>query len=93
MRTLITRKYKDDILQSVVRLMLLSHLGVIYQQDNVHPHTSRVSKQYLQGYNVLSWIVNLLDLAPIENIWDRYERLLRPFQNSTELVYHFLLLW
>ncbi|GFW88495.1 uncharacterized protein TNCV_3552641 [Trichonephila clavipes] len=35
--------------------MLSSRPGAIYQQDNVRPHTARLSQQCLQGYDVLPW--------------------------------------
>ncbi|GFV28313.1 hypothetical protein TNCV_4791001 [Trichonephila clavipes] len=32
--------------------MLSSRPGAIYQQDNARPHTTRLSQQCLQGYDV-----------------------------------------
>ncbi|GFS91996.1 HTH_Tnp_Tc3_2 domain-containing protein [Trichonephila clavipes] len=51
--TLTARRYVDDILTPIVLPMLSSRPGAIYQQDNVCPHTARLSQQCLQGYDVL----------------------------------------
>ncbi|GFX53618.1 HTH_Tnp_Tc3_2 domain-containing protein [Trichonephila clavipes] len=53
--TLTARRYVDDILTPIVLPMLSSRPGAIYQQDNVRPHTARLSQQCLQGYDVLPW--------------------------------------
>ncbi|GFS65937.1 HTH_Tnp_Tc3_2 domain-containing protein [Trichonephila clavipes] len=51
--TLTARRYVDNILTPIVLPMLSSRPGAIYQQDNAHPHTARLSQQCLQGYDVL----------------------------------------
>ncbi|GFU98694.1 transposable element Tcb1 transposase [Trichonephila clavipes] len=53
--TLTARRYVDDILTPIVLPMLSSRPGAIYQQDNARPHTTRLSQQCLQGYDVLPW--------------------------------------
>ncbi|GFW28279.1 uncharacterized protein TNCV_4639461 [Trichonephila clavipes] len=42
--------------------MLSSRPGAIYQQDNARPHTTRLSQQCLQGYDVLPWPARSPDL-------------------------------
>ncbi|GFW00494.1 HTH_Tnp_Tc3_2 domain-containing protein [Trichonephila clavipes] len=65
--TLAARRYVDDILTPIVLPMLSSRPGAIYQQDNVRPHTARLSQQCLQGYLVLPWPARSPDLSPIGN--------------------------
>ncbi|GFW86783.1 HTH_Tnp_Tc3_2 domain-containing protein [Trichonephila clavipes] len=69
------RRYVDDILTPIVLPMLSSRPGAIYQQDNAHPHTARLSQQCLQGYDVLPWPVRSPDLLPIEHVWDALGKL------------------
>ncbi|GFX44244.1 HTH_Tnp_Tc3_2 domain-containing protein [Trichonephila clavipes] len=67
--TLTARRYVDDILTPIVLPMLSSRPGAIYQQDNVRPHTARLSQQCLQGYDVLPpWPARSPDLSPIEHV-------------------------
>ncbi|GFV62385.1 transposable element Tcb1 transposase [Trichonephila clavipes] len=61
--TLTARRYVDDILTPIVLPMLSSRPGAIYQQDNVRPHTARLSQQCLQGYDVLPWPARSPDFA------------------------------
>ncbi|GFX69066.1 HTH_Tnp_Tc3_2 domain-containing protein [Trichonephila clavipes] len=65
--TLTARRYVDDILTPIMLPMLSSRPGAIYQQDNVRPHTARLSQQCLQGYDVLPWPARSPDLSPIEH--------------------------
>ena len=51
--TVTARSYVHSILMTVVLPTLSCRPAVIYQQGNVHSHTSLFSQQYLQGYNVL----------------------------------------
>ncbi|GFW79354.1 transposable element Tcb2 transposase [Trichonephila clavipes] len=44
--------------------------GVIFQQDNARPHTTRVSQDYLRTFTNLPWPTRSPDLSPIEHIWD-----------------------
>ncbi|GFX04056.1 HTH_Tnp_Tc3_2 domain-containing protein [Trichonephila clavipes] len=71
--TLTARRYVDDILTPIVLPMLSSRPGAIYQQDNAHPHTARLSQQCLQGYDVLPCPARSPDLSPIEHVWTRWE--------------------
>ncbi|GFX06750.1 hypothetical protein TNCV_3113381 [Trichonephila clavipes] len=47
--------------------MLSSRSGTIYQQDNALPHTTRLSQQCLQGYDVHLWPARSPDLSPIDS--------------------------
>ncbi|GFX03117.1 transposable element Tcb1 transposase [Trichonephila clavipes] len=48
--------------------------GAIFQQDNVRPHTARVSQDYLRTVTTLPLPARSPDLFPIDRIWDRLER-------------------
>ncbi|GFY03028.1 HTH_Tnp_Tc3_2 domain-containing protein [Trichonephila clavipes] len=47
--TLTALRYVDDILTPIVLPMLSSRPGAIYQQDNVRPHTARLSNNVFKG--------------------------------------------
>ncbi|GFV63109.1 transposable element Tcb2 transposase [Trichonephila clavipes] len=42
--------------------------GFIFQQDNVRPHSARVSQDCLYTVTALFWPTRSSDLSPIENI-------------------------
>ncbi|GFV08898.1 hypothetical protein TNCV_3821411 [Trichonephila clavipes] len=44
--------------------------GAIFQQDNVRPHTVRVSQDCLRTVTTLPWLGRYLDLSPIEHVSD-----------------------
>ncbi|GFV57777.1 transposable element Tcb2 transposase [Trichonephila clavipes] len=91
--TLTARRYVDDILTPIVLPMLSSRPGAIYQQDNVRPHTARLSQQCLQGYDVLPWPVRSPDLSPIEHVWNALGRQLQPSRDTGELTAQMQRLW
>ncbi|GFW88582.1 DDE_3 domain-containing protein [Trichonephila clavipes] len=48
--------------------------GAIFQQDNADSHTTRLSQQYVQGYDVHLWPARSPDPLPIEYFWDVFGR-------------------
>ncbi|GFS50309.1 transposable element Tcb1 transposase [Trichonephila clavipes] len=48
--------------------------GLIFEQDNAKPHTTRVSMNYLTAYQTLPWPAISPDPSPIEHVWDMMGR-------------------
>jgi transposase len=48
----------------------------LFQQDNARPHIARVTMDYPEqnNINVLPWPSKLLDLNPIEHLWDQLDK-------------------
>jgi hypothetical protein len=48
----------------------------LFQQDNARPHITRVTMDYPEqnNMNVLPWHSKLLDLNPIEHLWDQLDK-------------------
>uniref|UniRef100_A0A3B3RER8 Tc1-like transposase DDE domain-containing protein n=1 Tax=Paramormyrops kingsleyae TaxID=1676925 RepID=A0A3B3RER8_9TELE len=55
-----------NILCPHVLSLLRQNPGTVFQQDNTHPHTARVSMDCLRHVEVLSWPARSPDLSPIE---------------------------
>lgn len=84
-----SRKYRDDILDHVVRPFMQAHPGVVeFQHDGATPHTAHICRQYLQTNNisVLDWPSKSPDLSPIENLWDYLGQHVRDQQNPPQTV-------
>ncbi|KFM57660.1 hypothetical protein X975_14705, partial [Stegodyphus mimosarum] len=53
--TLIPQRYVDDILRPVLLQFFLQYNGLIFQQDNVIPHTAHVAMNCLTACQTLPW--------------------------------------
>ncbi|GFW79398.1 transposable element Tc1 transposase [Trichonephila clavipes] len=53
--TLTAQWYIDNILRTVLLPFLLQYPDLIFQQDNVGPHTARVAMNCLTAYQILLW--------------------------------------
>ena len=73
--TLIAQKYQDKILESGVRPPLdsLDGQNMVLQDDIAKPHCTRIIKEYKNQQNTASLPRPslLLDLNPIEQVWDK----------------------
>ncbi|GFW03757.1 l-Fucosyltransferase [Trichonephila clavipes] len=61
--------YVHDILQPHVLPLMQQLPGAIYQQNNTHPHTARVSLDCLRTITTLPLPARFPDLSSIEHIW------------------------
>ena len=78
--TLTALKYRDDILNGIVRPFLLNHPQIMeFQHDGATPHTARISKNFLAANNIatMEWPSKSPDLSPIANCWDYLSRHLK----------------
>ena len=74
---LTSKRYIDEVLESVVVPFLQNHADVtLYQQDNARPHSTRLTTDFLGQNNVqvLPWPAFSPDLSPIEHLWDQLGR-------------------
>ncbi|GFT02523.1 transposable element Tcb1 transposase [Trichonephila clavipes] len=68
--TLNAQRYVQNVLLPVAIPYLQGLPNAIFQQENAHPHTSRISQHVLRGVHMLLWPAYLPDLSPIEHVWD-----------------------
>lgn len=82
-----SQRYRDEILDQVVRPFMQAHPDVQeFQHDNATVHKARICQQYLQQHNIntLEWPSKSPDLSPIENLWDVLGRRVRARQNPPQ---------
>ncbi|GFX66921.1 transposable element Tcb1 transposase [Trichonephila clavipes] len=68
--TLIAQRYVQNVLHPVAIPYLQGLTNAIFQQDNAHPHTTRIFQHALRGVQMLPWPAYSPDLSPIEHVWD-----------------------
>ncbi|GFS88928.1 DDE_3 domain-containing protein [Trichonephila clavipes] len=72
--TLTGQRYVDDILRPHVGSFFNGLPGANFQQDNAHPHTTRVFQDSLRHFETLPWPACSPDLSPVEHVWDQLKR-------------------
>ncbi|GFU13629.1 DDE_3 domain-containing protein [Trichonephila clavipes] len=72
--TLTGQRYVDDIPRPHVGPFLNGLPGVIFQQDNARPHSSRVGQDYLRHFQTLPGPARSPDWSPVEHVGDQLKR-------------------
>ncbi|GFW49323.1 transposable element Tcb2 transposase [Trichonephila clavipes] len=72
--TMTAQWYVHDMLQPHVLPLIPRLPGAIFQQDNAHPPTVRISQVLFCTVTTLPWPARSPDLSPIEPIWDHLGR-------------------
>ncbi|GFV14941.1 transposable element Tcb2 transposase [Trichonephila clavipes] len=72
--TMTAERYVHDILQPFMLPLMQRLSGAIFQQDNVRPHTARVSHDCIRTVITLPWHASSPDLSLIKHIWDHLRR-------------------
>ncbi|GFX60274.1 transposable element Tcb1 transposase [Trichonephila clavipes] len=68
--TLNAQHYVQNVCSPVAIPYLQGLPDAIFQQDNAHPHTARISQHALRGVQMLPWPAYSPDLSPIEQVRD-----------------------
>lgn len=69
-----TQRSVDDVLRPMVLPNFQGVPYILYQKDNVRPHTGLISQHALQGVPMFCGPVYSPDLSPIEHIQNANER-------------------
>ncbi|GFU67838.1 DDE_3 domain-containing protein [Trichonephila clavipes] len=67
--------------------------GKIVQQDNAHPHTARVSQDFLRHFQTLPWPARSLDMSPVEHVWNQMKRQMPSCHSVHDLEFAVQNLW
>ncbi|GFY34153.1 transposable element Tc1 transposase [Trichonephila clavipes] len=70
---------------TVVDFNVMMYTGLIFQQDNAKPHTTRVTVNCLTVYQTLPWPTRSPDPTPIKYVWDMMGRRLHLLGNVDDL--------
>ncbi|GFU51660.1 transposable element Tcb2 transposase [Trichonephila clavipes] len=87
------QRYVYDILQTHVLPLMQRPSEAIFQQDNVQPHTARVSQDCLRTVTTLPWPARSPDLSPTKHIWDHLGRRVGHSTSLNELEARFQQIW
>src|SRR2546423_4117936 len=66
---------QDELLPFIDALHTDDISGIVFQQDNAWPHTSKKTKEFLinsamqHDFSIMEWPVNSSDMNPIEELW------------------------
>ncbi|GFV44068.1 transposable element Tc1 transposase [Trichonephila clavipes] len=84
--TLTAQGYVDDVLRTVLQPPLLQYHGLIFQQDNTSPHTTRVAMKRHTANQTFHWSARSPDLSPIKHVWNMLGRQLHLPGNADNLI-------
>ncbi|GFT55406.1 transposable element Tcb1 transposase [Trichonephila clavipes] len=70
-KPLLCQRYISEVFQPVFLPYLQGLATVIFQQDNVRPHVSRVVQSFYVNHQIelLLWLARSIVLSPTENMW------------------------
>ena len=77
--------------------MWLLDQGFVFVQDNDSKHISKLCQRYIKSkeeqhvLQLMSWLVQSVDINPIELVWDELDQKIRPKQPTNE-AHHWQLL-
>ena len=81
-----TKEYIKILQENILKKVLVTsrNEGLIFQQDNATPHTSKKTSKFFLKNNIekLYWPANSPDLSPIENIFGIIKNKIRQVENK-----------